>query len=41
MNTKGVTLIELLICLAIMGILASIAIAEYSKYIEKVRDLWW
>jgi prepilin-type N-terminal cleavage/methylation domain-containing protein len=40
MNTKGLTLIELLICLAIMGILASIAIVSYSSFIDKVRG-WW
>jgi len=40
MNTKGVTLIELLICLAIMGILVALAIVDYSGYIEKVRGLW-
>lgn len=37
---KGFTLIELLFSLAIMAILATIAIANYSIFVEKIRALW-
>lgn len=37
---KAYTLIEVLICLAIIAILSAIAITEYSRFIDKVRGLW-
>jgi prepilin-type N-terminal cleavage/methylation domain-containing protein len=39
MKKRGFSLIELLVTLAIMAILAAIAIACYSAFIERVREL--
>lgn len=37
MNNKGFTLIELMVAVAIIGILASIAIPNYNEYIRKSK----
>ncbi|MEK7850380.1 MAG: prepilin-type N-terminal cleavage/methylation domain-containing protein [Deltaproteobacteria bacterium] len=37
MNNRGFTLIELLIVVALVGILASIAIASYNTFVDKAK----
>jgi len=38
LNNKGFTLIEILAAVTIMGILAGIGVASYTRYQEKVRN---
>lgn len=37
-TTAGFTLIELLITLAILGVFSSVAVSQYSKYINRTND---